>query len=55
MQVESLLRRCSSVELEKVAIEIKIPAATVHEKSKVEVMRAITDVIDELGDDDQKK
>ena len=55
MQVESLLRRCTSAELEKVAIEIKIPAATVHEKSKVEVMRAITDVIDELGDDDQKK
>ena len=55
MQVESLLRRCTAAELEKVAIEIKIAAATVHEKSKVEVMRAITQVIDELDDDDQKK
>ena len=55
IQVESLLRRCSSVELEKIAVEIKIAAATVHDKTKVEVMRAINEAVDELGDDDQKK
>ena len=54
MQVESILRRCSVEELGLIALEIRVPQADVTDKSKIEVMRKISEVIDGLADDDQK-
>ena len=54
-EVESLLRRCSAVELVKIAVEIKVAGPTVQNKTKIEVMRAIADQIDSAGGDNEKK
>ena len=54
MQIESVLRKCSVEELRPIALEIRVQQDQVTDKSKIEVMRAISDVIDGLADDDQK-
>ena len=54
MQVESILRRCSVEELRLIALEIRVPQADVTDKTKIEVMRKISEVLDGLADDDQK-
>ena len=52
--VESILRRCKVEELAKIAMEMRIAATDVTDKSKLEVMRVISQTIDGLPDDDQK-
>ena len=52
--VESILRRCKVDELAKIAVEMRIAATDVTDKSKLEVMRVISQTIDGLPDDDQK-
>ena len=52
--VESILRRCTVEDLRKIAVEMRIAAADVDDKTKREVLRVISDTIDGLGDDDQK-
>ena len=54
MQVESILRRCSVEELRLIAQEIRVPQEDVTDKSKIEVMRKISEAIDGLPDDAQK-
>ena len=52
--VESILRRCTVEDLRKIAIEMRIAAADVNDKTKREVCRVISETIDGLPDDDQK-
>ena len=54
MQVESILRRCSVEELRLIAQEIRVPQEDVTDKSKIEVMRKISEAIDGLPDDAQR-
>ena len=48
------MRRCSVEELVKIALEMRITAAAVTDKTKVEVMRLIAQTIDGHPDEDQK-
>ena len=54
MRVESIIRKCTVEELRAIAIEIRIAQEQVTDKSKIEVMREISNTIDALPDDAQK-
>ncbi len=54
MEVESILRRCSVEDLRKIAVEIRIAPDDVNDKTKREVMTAISNTVDALADNDQK-
>ena len=53
IEVESIIRRCSVEDLRKIASGMLITEDMTN-KSRVEVMRAISETIDTLPDDDQK-
>ena len=56
ISIEAELRKCSVVELRVIGGGINIDGGDIgDDKSKAQVMRAITDVFDALPDDDQRR